>query len=222
MFAPMSNWIEPEIADASMTFEAYRGDDGTPTDTADAQQAWSRAARPALVQVARRYGSLTTADELAANVQALSGVRTREPASAWIDPVLDAVDVECLARAEPLLSAFCVGTDGRMGERYRQFVLSLDSAAAGDIDMHAAQQRLEAHRTYGAILPVDGGQPALPPQLAKVRAAAPKRSTTRTRSTTPKVAKPRKPKKPELPARGVCPTCFLQLPATGRCDNCDE
>jgi hypothetical protein len=206
-----------------MTFQAYRGDDGTATDDATAQEAWSRAARPVLVQVARRYGSLTTPNDLAAEVQALSGVRTREPVATWIDGVLNAVDVECVARDEPLLSAFCIGPDGRIGERYRQFVVSIDARAATDIEMHAATQRLEAHRTHGAILPVDGGRPALPPQLAKVRAAAPKKSTTtRTRSTSSATRAPRKPKKPELPERGVCPTCFLQLPATGRCDNCDE
>jgi hypothetical protein len=89
--------------------------------------------------------------------------------------------------------------------------------------MHAAKQRLEAHQYHGAIVPVDGGRPTLPPQLAKARAAAPKRATsagTRTRAPRTKTATPRKPKKPEI-ERAVCPTCFLQLPATGRCDNCD-
>ena len=83
-----------------MTFEAYR-DDGAVTDSATARDAWARAARPVLVQVARRYGALTTTDNVAAEVQALSGVRTREPAAAWFDDVLDAVDVECVARSEP-------------------------------------------------------------------------------------------------------------------------
>ncbi len=187
------------------------------------QEAWSRAARPVLVQVARRYGSLTTPNDLAEEVQALSGVRTREPAAVWIDDVLDAVGVECIARGEPWLSAFCIGPDGRIGKRYEQLVVSVDATAAADIEMHAATQRLEAHRYHGATLPVDGGRPALPPQLAKLRASAPKQSTTtRTRATRTKAPAPRKPKKPELPPRAVCPTCFLQLPATGRCDTCDE
>jgi hypothetical protein len=205
-----------------MTLAAYRSDDGTAIDAAPAQEAWSRAARPVLVQVARRYGSLTTPNDLAEEVQALSGVRTRNPAADWIGDVLDAVAVECVARGEPLLSAFCVGTDGRIGDRYTKLVVSLDATAASDIEMHAATQRLEAHRYYGATLPVDGGRPALPPQLAKARASAPKSSTTRTRSTRTKTPAPRKPKKPELPPRAVCPTCFLQLPVTGRCDNCDD
>jgi hypothetical protein len=204
-----------------MTLDAYRGDDGTATDAAAAQEAWTRAARPVLVQVARRYGSLTTPNDLGEEVQALSGVRTRESAAVWIDDVLDAVGVECVARDEPLLSAFCVGPDGRIGARYQRFVLSVD-AAAGDIEMHAARQRLEAHRYHGATLPVDGGRPTLPPQLAQLGAPARKQSTATRASTRKKTAAPRKPKKPELPPRAVCPTCFLQLPATGRCDTCDE
>ncbi len=205
-----------------MTLQAYRADDGTEIDDAAALEAWSRAARPVLVSVARHYGRLMTPNDLAAEVQAFSGVKTREPADAWLDEVLDAVDVECVARDEPLLSAFCIDSDGRVGERYRVLVRSLDANAA-DIEMHAANQRVEAHRAHGATLPVDGGRPALPPQLAKLRASAPKASTaTRKRAASTKPPAPRKPKKPEPPPRPVCPTCFLQLPATGRCDNCDD
>jgi hypothetical protein len=161
--------------------------------------------------------------DLAEEVQGVTSVRTRVPAEEWIDDVLDAVDIDCVSRDEPLLSSFCTDADGRIGARYERLVVSLDPLAARDIEMHAATQRLEAHRYHGAIMPVDGGRPALPPQLAKQRATAPKpASTTRTRPARAKVPAPRKPKKPELPERPVCPTCFLQLPATGRCDNCDE
>lgn len=212
-----------------MTLEAFRNDDATIVEAAAAREAWARSARPVLVQVARRYGSLTTPDHVGGEVQALSGIRTREPVATWIDDILDAVDVECVAREEPLLSAFCVGADGRVADRYKTLAVSLDAVAAGDIEMHAATQRLEAHRLHGAVLPVDGGKPALSPQVAKTRASAPK--TTRTRSTTSKstgtrAAKPKVPtpipaKKFE-PPRSVCPTCFLQMPASGRCDNCDD
>jgi hypothetical protein len=205
-----------------MALDAYRTD-GTTIDDAAALEAWSRAARPVLVQVARRYGSLMAPSSFAEEVQALSGVRTREPAAAWVDDVLDAVGVECIARDEPLLSAFCIGADGHIGARYEKLAISVDASAVNDIEMHAAKQRLEAHRYHGAIVPVDGGKPALPPQLKRVSAATPKRAAStgaRTRSARAKTATPRKPKNPELP-RPVCPTCFLQLPATGRCDNCN-
>jgi hypothetical protein len=205
-----------------MTLEAARVDDGTTVDAKVALDAWSRAARPVLVQVARRYGALMTPTDLAEEVQALSGIRTREPAAGWIDDVLDAVGNECGARGEPLLSAFCVGSDGRIGQRYAAIVAALDGTRPIDIEMHAATQRVEAHRYHGATLPVDGGQPVLPPQLAEQRASASKSSATRTRTARPKApATPRKHKNPEI-IRKVCPTCFLQLPATGRCDNCDQ
>jgi hypothetical protein len=207
-----------------MGLDAHRTSDNTPVDDAAALEAWERAARPVLVQVARRYGSLMAPSDLAEEVQALSGVRTREAPTVWIDDVLDAVGAECGARSEPLLSAFCVDGDGRIGDRYEQVVVSIDGTTPVDIEMHAATQRVEAHRYHGATLPVDGGRPTLPPQLAQQRASAAKKPAT-TRTRTPRVPKapaaPRKPKNPEV-VRAVCPTCFLQLPATGRCDNCDD
>ncbi|HEY3831449.1 MAG TPA: hypothetical protein VGO03_04100 [Acidimicrobiia bacterium] len=211
-----------------MTLEAYRVDNAVAVDDAAALEAWSRAARPVLTQLSKRYGALTAPDDLAESMQVLSGIRTHEAAELWISDVLDAVDHECFARQEPLLSAFCVGEDGRVGERYATRAATLSPTAITDIEMHAATQRLEAHRYHGAVLPVDGGRPALPKQLATVRASAAKASTTRTRASGTATAAPRKrtaapraPKKPDPPKRPVCPTCFLQLPLTGRCDNCD-
>ena len=67
---------------------------------------------------------------------------------------LDAGGDECGARTEPLLSAFCVGADGRVGERYEQVVSGVEGVAPVDIEMHAATQRVEAHRYHGATLPV--------------------------------------------------------------------
>ena len=206
-----------------MPDDALRRSGGEPVDAVSARDAWARAARPILVQVARRYGALTTPNELAEEVQAHAGVQTREAAGLWIGDVLEDVGLECGARSEPLLPAFCIGPDGRIGERYQQLVVHLIGSAPADIEVHAATERLEAHRYHGAIMPVDGGHPTLPRQLASQRAAAPKR-TAGTRAPSTRVKKavtPRKPKKPELPPRPVCPTCFLQLPATGRCDNCD-
>ncbi len=203
-----------------MPLEAFRVDGHVEVDDAAALEAWSRAARPTLVQVARRYGSLTAPDDLAEAVQVLSGVRSHEPADVWIDDVLDAVDTECVTRNEALLSAFCIQADGHVGERYRQRVATLERSAPADIEMHAAKQRLAAHQYHGAVLPVDGGQPTLPRHLVRVRASATKTST-RTRTPRTRVAAPPKPKKPDPPKRPVCPTCFLQLPVTGRCDNCD-
>src|SRR6187431_3279439 len=98
-----------------MTLEAFRRDDRTTVDDAAAREAWTRAARPVLVQVARRYGSLMKPGDLAEEVQGVTGVRTRAAAEEWIDEVLDAVDIDCVSRDEPLLSSFCTDADGRIG-----------------------------------------------------------------------------------------------------------
>ncbi len=53
----------------------------------------------------------------------------------------------------------------------------------------------------GADLPADGGQPALTPQVAAKRRGVARRAREDAR-------------------RPVCPTCNLELPATGQCDFC--
>jgi hypothetical protein len=203
--------------------EAFRGEDGTPVDAAVARDEWTRAARRYLVTVARRYGALTTPNDVAEEAQAGSGIRTKDAPETWVGDVIDEVGVECATRNEPLLSAFCIGPEGRIGERYRQVLVMLERPVPADLEMDAAKQRLDAHEYHGATMPVDP-RPALPPALAKARASAPKPRSGATRApSTPRVRKPaapRKPKKPEPPPRAVCPTCFLQLHATGNCDNC--
>jgi hypothetical protein len=214
-----------------MSPEASDDEAGDSIDAGE-REAWAKSARPFLIQVARRYGSLTTPNDVAEEAQALSGIRTKRPPAEWIGEVLDDVGLECGARGEPLLTAFCIGPDGRVGDRYRELVVQLNGTAPVDIELHAATQRLEAHQYHGATMPVDP-RPVLPPELARQRAAGAKRAASKPPSTksprtkapsTPRVRKPaapKKPKKPELPARAVCPTCFLQLPVNGRCDNCD-
>ena len=40
----------------------------------------------------------------------------------------------------------------------------------GDLDMHAAEERLRCYQSFGADLPPGGGRPALTPQIAARRA----------------------------------------------------
>jgi hypothetical protein len=56
--------------------------------------------------------------------------------------------------------------------------------------------------------------------VARVRPDAP-RTAGRTKTTAPRRsrAEPAPPKRREA-APAICPTCFLQLPASGRCDTC--
>jgi hypothetical protein len=65
---------------------------------------------------------------------------------------------------------------------------------------HAATARLACYRHFGAALPPGGGAPAFAPRLQESIA----RRRSRSGGTPPQ----------------MCPTCFLQLPATGVCDSC--
>jgi hypothetical protein len=55
---------------------------------------------------------------------------------------------------------------------------------------------------------------------ARVRAEAP-RASARTKTTSPRRprAEPAPRKRTEAPP-AICPSCFMQLPASGRCDTC--
>ena len=78
-------------------------------------------------------------------------------------------------------------------------------------DLDAARQRLDCYRWAGSA-PADGGVPAQLPGSAPKRRAP--RARTERAAPRPRVAKTDQPV-------AVCPTCFMALPATGVCDNCD-
>ena len=56
------------------------------------------------------------------------------------------------------------------------------------------------------------GAPPPPPRAARASGGS--------RTAAPRVARPRQPAKSDRPV-ATCPRCFMALPATGRCDNCD-
>jgi hypothetical protein len=87
--------------------------------------------------------------------------------------------------------------------------------------IEAARLRLECYRWAGSA-PDDGGLPAPLAPTRAPRAARPSRvpGAPRTqRGERPPTAKPRVAASDRPVA--VCPTCFMALPATGRCDTCD-
>jgi hypothetical protein len=169
--------------------------------TEESRAAWAEAARPILIKVAHRYHAVITYKELAAEVQRVTGIRTKQLTHYWIGDVLGRVSSDSAGREEPLLSALCVNADGSVGEGYAAAVAAADGELTGDGDDHAAQQRLACYRYFEAPdLPAEGGSAALTPQLA----------ARRTRLRKARIA--------EAPA-DVCPTCHTQLPATKVCDN---
>jgi hypothetical protein len=166
-----------------------------------ARSAWAESARGVLVEPARSYGATLTTKQLSEQVQNRTHIRTEQLTHYWIGDVLGRVARDCADRQEPNLAALCVNADGSVGEGYGQVVEELTGDAVGDPDNHAAEERLECYRHFGADLPADGGRPQLTDRLAAAR--------TRSR----KAAKDARP-------ADVCSACNMALPATGVCDNC--
>jgi hypothetical protein len=180
---------------------------GGPVDAADlgvdeARSAWTVAARDVLIEVAGHYRSLVSQKELGAKVQARTGIQTSQALRIWLPAVLERVARACADRDEPLLTSLCVNDSSSVGERYAAAVRSIRGTAPDNADNHAALERLECHRFFGATLPSDGGTALLPERLAA------------SRSRIRKIAAAER----VIP---VCPKCQTALPATGRCDNCE-
>ncbi|WP_205353018.1 hypothetical protein [Janibacter anophelis] len=167
-----------------------------------ARDAWATAARPVLLDVARRYHAVITYTELADEVQRLTGIRSKQRLQHWIGAVLERVAMASKERSEPNLSSLVVDSTGSVGSGYAGAVHTLTGEAPEDNDTHAAHERLACHRYFEAPdLPTDGGVPALSPKLAR------RHERARAKATPP-------------PAPRLCPSCFLALPASGQCDNC--
>jgi hypothetical protein len=166
------------------------------------RDAWADAARDVLIEAARHYRSVVAYKELSVEVQRRSGIRTSQLMHYWIGTVLGRVAERCAQLGEPLLSALCVNAQGSVGEGYAVAARAAYGETPADPDEHAAHERLACYRHFGAVdLPADGGTPALTPRL---EAARDRRRKTR---AAERVA-------------AACPTCHMQLPATGVCDNC--
>lgn len=189
--------------DAMATPGTYRESDESLVDPSDALKAWVLVGRSALERTARTYRATITYKDLAEEVQSVSGIRTKRLLQHWIGHVLGAVSNGCHAAGEPLLSSLCVRADGTVGPGYAIAVVdNLGGEPPDDLDMHAAIERLNCYRHFGAVLPEDGGSPALTQQVAAAR-------NRKQRQTSPAES-----------SRAICPTCHLMLPISGQCDNC--
>jgi len=167
-----------------------------------ARSAWAGAAREVLLETARKYHTVITSKELAAAVMSRSKITTKRPSHYWIGDVLGRVSTDCAERGEPLLTSLCVNADGSVGASYGPGVVAARGALDSDADDHAARERLECHRVFGADLPAGGGSWALTPRL----------SASRSRERRAAAAEKMPP---------LCPKCHTAVPATGVCDYCD-
>ena len=101
-----------------------------------------------------------------------------------------------------MLSSLCVRTDGTVGSDYGEAVLEREGAVPADLDLHAAEERLACYRYFGADLPPDGGKPMLTRQLRAKRSQV--------------------VRQPERAPRRQCPTCVIEVAASGVCGICGE
>lgn len=193
----------------------------------DAHATWALAARMRLEEVAADYHATISYGDLADWVQERSRIRTRQQPRHWLGDVLYRTMQENQERREPFLASLCVDLSGRVGSGYVGRVHYLRGGVEPpDADVHAATERLECYRWFGAMLPDGGGVPGPPPREASTRRTQPPSSARsgagarRTRATTtPTATRPRVARSDVMPK--ICDRCFMALPASGECDTCD-
>jgi hypothetical protein len=178
-----------------------RVSDGTLVEWPDAVAAWARAGRPVLERVASRYNTYVTYQQLSEEVQREAGITTGVPFRHWIGQVLGHL-ASTQPLSEPLLTSLVVRADGTIGDGYAIPIRARGEVVPEDLEMHAANERLRCYKYFGAVLPPDGGRANLTQEVAKRRRVRRRQSSRLDRAT--------------------CPTCFLQLPASGICDGCGE
>ena len=169
--------------------------DGTPTSETIALETWARTARDVLVRTAATYHGVIRDTELAEELQATTGIRTTRSFDRWLPKILGPIARLCEQTGEPPLTSLVIGTSD---------------------DLESARARLECYQWAGSA-PADGGVPAQLPGSAPRRTSRPRATSTRAGTAAPPKRRVAKTDRPVA----VCPTCFMALPATGVCDNCD-
>ncbi|GEP35557.1 hypothetical protein NSZ01_33250 [Nocardioides szechwanensis] len=207
----------------------WREPSGTPTSEAIALEAWVREAYDVLSEVATAYHAVITTTDLGERVQAASDIRTSRPPAQWLGKVLLPVAHLCSRNGEPPLPALAVDPhSGWVGEAYDDVLRVAERLPITDPikrETHAAQARLECYRWAGSA-PAGGGEPAPVPEPSGRRPRAARAPGATAAPRTPRVPKPpAPPTKPRIAASDrpvtVCDRCFMAVPATGLCDNCD-
>ena len=206
-------WYEPE---------------GTGTSEAIALETWARTAHEILEETAATYHGTVTEGALAHRLLTETGIATSRPHPRWLPKLLQPLAALHHRDDYPPLTALVVDGRGWVGERYDDVLRAAEQNPIADPtarERHASRARLECYEWAGSV-PDDGGHPEIVEMKAPSRtrasradgAAAPVRAP-RTPSE-PKVVAPKKVALTDRPVN-VCPRCFMAIPATGLCDNCD-
>lgn len=202
----------------------WRALDGSEIEADEAYEAWAPHVRAVLETVAAHYGAILAPQHVADQVQERAGVQTNLVLHNWLDRLLAGVGDD--------LDALVVDPKSRcVGPRYagvpgRWFDTPKDREEAATLARFAAYQRFcpnlpEDAEPGPAPVPTDTAPsrpaPRQPRPGGTSRAPAATRAP-RTRAKAP--AKPRS-QRADPPPRPICPTCFLEMPATGVCASCD-
>lgn len=173
----------------------------------EARAEWANAAGDVLTEVAGHYLAVVTYAELAEQVQQRTGLRTRTHSRNWLGSVIAQVVARTRAAGlPPLTSLVSHRVDG-----------------GTDLDETTVRSRLACYRHFADDVPDDvivaadeaeAAERALAAKEASEKAAKPRR---RPSTTTPAASRP--VKREDAPPV-ICPTCFMQLPASGICDSC--
>jgi hypothetical protein len=181
----------------------YRVADGSYVAYSAAIAAWTAAALPVLERVAGAYHATITCQQLGDDVQDVTGIHTNVLLTNWIGQVLGGASRESHRRGQPMLSALCVHSDGTVGDGYGHAISeNYGCEPPRDLDMHAARERFRCYQLCGAVLPANGGEPALTAQVASRRAWAAER------------------RRADVSSQRYCPGCYLTLPISGNCEYC--
>ncbi|KQP82172.1 hypothetical protein [Aeromicrobium sp. Leaf291] len=169
---------------------------------------WTPVALDVLRETASRYGAVITVSDLADEV--LKRTRVESPTSrrTWLGDLMEITALAAARAGDPPLTSLAVQRDGTVGDVYGRAVLAATGDVVKNVEQRAAEDRLLCYQALATDLPADGGTPR-PARVRTTRAAS--GSTT----TVKRAVKPE-----DRPAK-ICPTCFMALPATGICDNCD-
>lgn len=167
---------------------------GSYVSHSDALTTWTPIARDALLETAHTYRAVLTDEQLAAVVQQQSGILHDQPATSWIDKLLDRVAAEASRRGEPPLAALCLGdTDDRV----------------------KADRRLQCYRAYADDLPADGGTAEVRRRVVS-RPPATRRDPRQRASATPRARVTPTPSLREV----TCPSCWMIVAARPTCSSC--
>jgi hypothetical protein len=182
---------------------------------------WAKHAYEVLVETAGRYDAVITYSELAEEVQRRSALWSKSEMRTWIGPLLaDMAKVNHVREEPPLTSLVVHKQDGRVSTGYDEARKLAGQPPLDDPDereLQAATARLECYRHWGADVPAD----ARPTVHTRTREA--RERSTRTPRAAARAASPRATTRTSSEERrgAVCPTCFMEMPLSGVCANCE-